>query len=61
MRDADKLDRVSDGSADKGGVAERVVAGARVDLDGNAGGGRRDAKECDACLAHEQRRKREMR
>ena len=39
VRGADKLNSVSDGSADEGGVALRVVAGERVDLDGNTGGG----------------------
>jgi len=39
VRGTDKLNSVSDGSACKGGVAARVVAGERVDLDGNTGGG----------------------
>ena len=69
MRGADKLNSVSDGSADEGGVALRVVAGERVDVDGNTGVGggggswnrRQNAKECDTCRAHhEQRREREI-
>ncbi len=66
LRGAEELNSVSDGSADEGGVALRVVAGERVDLEGNTGGGssswnsRRNAKECDTCRAHEQRREREM-
>ncbi len=59
MRGADKLNGVSDGSADEGGVAARVVAGPRINLDGNTGSvgssykSRSNAKEYDACRAHE--------
>jgi hypothetical protein len=59
VRSADKLNSVSNGSADEGGVAARVVASPRINLDGNTGsvGGsyknRSNAKKYDACRAHE--------